>query len=70
MNKFIHGQLVRLVPQWLNSPDEAHAIYRVVEDNGDRCFIELVCDLPIAPQELVRKEMLVPVEDAPGVADA
>lgn len=70
MNTFERGQLVRLAKQWLDSPSESDALYRVVEDNGDRCIIQLVCDLPIPPQELVGKEMIVPVEDATGAAHA
>jgi hypothetical protein len=30
--------------------------YVVVEDNGDRLLIRLICDLPIPPVELVRRE--------------
>jgi hypothetical protein len=63
MDKLRKGQLVRLAPQWMDTPAEAEALYRVVEDNGDRVIAELVCDLPIRPQELLRKEMLVLVED-------
>lgn len=62
MDKLRKGQLVRLAPQWRDSPAEADALYRLVEDNGDRCIIELVCDMPIPPQELVGKEMIVAVE--------
>ena len=62
MDKLKKGQLVRLAPQWMDTPAEAGALYRVVEDNGDRLIAELVCDLPIAPQELLRREMVVLVE--------
>lgn len=62
MDKLKTGQLVRLAQQWMDTPVEADARYRVVEDNGDRLIVELVCDLPIPPQELVRREMLVLVE--------
>lgn len=63
MVAFRPGQLVRLAPEWLDNPKEAESLYRVVEDNGDRCIVELVCDLPIPPQELVRKAMIIPVEE-------
>jgi len=63
MDRFARGQLVKLVPQWLSSPEEADARYRVVEDNGDRLIVEYVCDLPIPPQELVRREMAVAVQE-------
>ena len=36
------------------SEDEAKALFIVSEDNGDRLIIQLVCDLPFAPTELVR----------------
>jgi len=29
--------------------NEESAIFEVVEDNGDRGFMRLVCDLPLAP---------------------
>ena len=32
--------------------DEEGAIYRVIEDNGDRVFLEFVCDLPFPPQSV------------------
>ncbi len=62
MDKLKKGQLVRIAPQWMDTPDEAKALYRVVEDNGDRLIAELVCELPIPPQELLRREMVVLVE--------
>jgi hypothetical protein len=52
------GDRVRIAREWRDRPDEAEAIYTVIEDNGDRCIIELVCDLPIRPQETVRKHMI------------
>lgn len=33
---------------------EESARFVVVEDNGDRLFVRLVCDLPIPSVELVR----------------
>ena len=32
--------------------DELDATYRVIEDNGDRVFLEFVCDLPFPPQSV------------------
>jgi hypothetical protein len=63
MEMLTQGQLVRLAPQWMDSPAEGDALYRVVEDNGDRLIVELVCDLPIPPQELVRRDMIVLAEE-------
>lgn len=63
MQTFKVGQLVKLAPEWLNSPEEAEVRYRVIEDNGDRLIVECICDLPIPPQELVSREMIVPVEE-------
>lgn len=62
MDKLSKGQLVRLAPEWMDTPAEGESLYRVVEDNGDRLIIELVCDLPIPPQELVAREMVVLAE--------
>lgn len=52
------GDRVRIVKEWRDQPDEGEAVFVVVEDNGDRCVIELVCDLPIRPQEIVGKNMI------------
>lgn len=52
------GEHVRIAAGWRDRPEEATAVYRVVEDNTDRCVIELICDLPIRPRELVRKYMI------------
>jgi hypothetical protein len=44
-------------------------LFRVVEDNGDRCVIAPVdCDLPIVPTELVAREALefLPVNQTTG----
>ena len=54
---------MKLAPEWLNSPEEAEARYRVVEDNGDRLIVEYICDMPIPPKELVSREMIVVVEE-------
>ena len=54
------GDRVRIVTEWRDTPDERDSVYVVVEDNGDRCIIELVCDLPIRPQEIVGKHMIEP----------
>lgn len=63
MVTYTRGQLVKLAPEWRDSPEEAQARYVVVEDNGDRCIVKLICELPIPPQETLRKEMLLPAED-------
>lgn len=33
-------------------------MYVVVEDKDDHCIVELMCDLPIRPQETVGKHMI------------
>ena len=35
-------------------PDEDEARYKIIEINGDRAFIEFICDLPIPPQSVAR----------------
>ena len=55
---FTVGDYVRIADCWRDSSLDGEALYVVVEDNGDRCIIELICDLPLRPQELVRREMI------------
>ena len=43
-------------------PDEEGAKYRILEVNGDRVFIEFICDLPIPPQSVARMEELEVIE--------
>jgi len=44
--------------------DEEGAFYRVIEDNGDKVFLEFICDLPFPPQSvaLVKDLEVVRVE--------
>lgn len=46
--------------------DEEGAIYKVIEDNGDRVFLEFICDLRFPPQSvaLVRDLEVVKSPDA------
>lgn len=46
--------------------DEEGAIYRVIEDNGDRVFLEFICELRFPPQSvaLVRDLEVVKAPDA------
>jgi len=46
--------------------DEEGAIYKVIEDNGDRVFLEFICDLRFPPQSvaLVRDLEVVKAPDA------
>ena len=37
-------------------PGEEAARFLLVEDNGDRVLIELICDLPIRPRECVARD--------------
>ncbi|MEL7655313.1 MAG: hypothetical protein AAGU75_05320 [Bacillota bacterium] len=43
-------------------PDEEGAFYRVVEDNGDRVFLEFICDLRFPPQSVALAKDLEVVE--------
>jgi hypothetical protein len=43
--------------------DEEGATYRILELNGDRCFIVFICDLPIPPQSAARTNELELVHD-------
>lgn len=53
--------LVRFVPEWA---DGDLAVYQVIEDYDDQLIIEPVeWDGPLVPQELVRRNMLVKVEN-------
>jgi hypothetical protein len=56
--RYTTGDRVRIVKAWRDTPEEGDAVYVVVEDNGDRCIVELVCDLPIRPHETVGKHMI------------
>lgn len=42
--------------------DEDGAFYRVIEDNGDRVFIEFNCNLRFPPQSVARTKDLEVVE--------
>jgi hypothetical protein len=39
-------------------PDEKGTRYKVLEINGDRAFIEFICDLPIPPQSVAKTSEL------------
>jgi hypothetical protein len=60
MNKSWHGMRVRLTRP---SAEEVKAHYIVVEDNGDRLLIRLICDLPFPPIELVSRNDVVLIEE-------
>lgn len=51
------GKTVRLADHWCTG-EERDARFVVVEDNGDRLFIQLICDLPIRPVETVWPTMI------------
>jgi hypothetical protein len=46
--------------------DEEGAFYRVVEDNGDRVFLEFISDLRFPPQSVARTKDLELVEPPNG----
>lgn len=54
------GKRVRLASPVAGEED---ARYLVVEDNGDRLLVKLVCDLPIPPVELLRPNDVKIAED-------
>ncbi len=37
-------------------PGDESALFDVIEDNGDRLLVRLVCDLPIPPTQVVRRD--------------
>ncbi|NLF41734.1 MAG: hypothetical protein GX587_03470 [Bacteroidales bacterium] len=43
--------------------DEEGARYWVIETNGDRGFLEFICDLPIPLQSVARFEELEVIEE-------
>ena len=62
MNNLQKGDTVRWANPMSDESDESR--YIVTEVNGDRCFIRLICDLPIAPTTLARVADLLIVKDA------
>jgi hypothetical protein len=50
MVNLLAGDKVRWINPLSDESDETR--YIVTEVNGDRCFIKLVCDMPIAPVTL------------------
>jgi hypothetical protein len=36
-------------------PGDESCLFDLIEDNGDRLMIQLVCDLPIPPVKVVRR---------------
>ena len=61
------GQLVKL--RQPENEAEAAARFSLVEVNGDRALIRLLCDLPIPPVELVRISDIAPAGDAEAQSD-
>jgi hypothetical protein len=53
MNDFTVGDQVRF--REVLDPGDEECLFDVVEDNGDRVAIRLVCDLPIRPVKVVRR---------------
>jgi len=51
------NSIVKLNPKYA-LPNELDSRYEVVEDNGDRVLIRLICSLPFAPIEMVDKGMI------------
>jgi hypothetical protein len=62
MVNLLVGDTVRWVNAMSDESDETR--YIVTEVNGDRCFIRLVCDMPIKPITLARVSDLLDVESA------
>ena len=54
---------VRIKPEFCESKNEPRIIYKVIEDNGDRCLIEPVkSEMAIKPTEMVEKYMVEVIE--------
>jgi hypothetical protein len=53
MNDVTVGDLVRFCE--IVDPGDESARFEVIEDNGDRLIVRLLCDLPIPPTQLVRR---------------
>lgn len=51
---------VKIKKGFENSENELKQVYRIVDINEKtkRCYIELQCNLPLKPQELVSFEMI------------
>lgn len=68
MNEIALGDLV----EWAAPQNHAEAKERfeVIEDNGDRLIIRFVCELPIPPTQVVRRDdvKLVTVGDEYSLA--
>ena len=70
METFVIGDIVTIMPEWLNSKETVVAEYVVVDVNYEmrRYYIEpLDCDLPIKPQELVSFDMITLVRESEAV---
>jgi hypothetical protein len=62
------NELVKIKAEYLSQSEincgALEEVFEVVEDNGDRLFIEpRDCDMPIRPRELVRRNMLITIEE-------
>lgn len=61
MSAFTVGDRVRF--KEAIDPGDESARFEVIEDNGDRLLIRLVCDLPIPPVQVVqRAEVCIALE--------
>lgn len=54
------NDLVRIKKEFANNENELKQVFKIVDINDitNRCYIELQCNLPLAPQELVDFEMI------------
>jgi hypothetical protein len=60
-DNFTVGDRVRF--REILDPGDENCVFDVIEDNGDRVFVRLVCDLPIRPVKVVLRSDLCKVED-------
>jgi len=53
------NEIVTIKEEYLDNENERGVLFEVVEDNGDRLFIEPVeCSMAIKPRELVRRHQV------------
>lgn len=49
---------VRIKKEFCNTESEHELVFTVVENRGNFALIQLVCDLPLAPTEMVTWDMI------------
>jgi hypothetical protein len=53
------GDMVKIVPEWCDRPEEANALYELIEHNEDRSLIRSTDDtFRIKPTQRVKNSMI------------